>query len=55
MMKVKNENLRRFPNFDAAQHFAALRSVIATARKQRCNILRTLTRDASSLINALPA
>jgi len=55
MMKVKMKISGGFRTFDAAQDFAALRSVIATARKQRWNILQTLTRDASSLINALPA
>ena len=55
MMKVKMKISGGFRTFDAAQDFAALRSVIATARKQRWNILQTLTRDAPSLINALPA
>ena len=55
MMKVKMKISGAFRTFDAAQDFAALRSVIATARKQGWNILQTLTRDAPSLINALPA
>jgi transposase len=55
MMKVKMKISGAFRTFDAAQRFAALRSVIATARKQGWNILQTLTRDAPSLINALPA
>jgi transposase len=55
MMKVKMKISGAFRTFDAAQDFATLRSVIATARKQGHNILQTLTRDASSLINALPA
>jgi transposase len=54
-MKVKMKISGAFPTFDAAQDFAALRSVIATARKQASNILQTLTRHAPSLINALPA
>lgn len=55
MMKVKMKISGAFRTFNAAQDFAALRSVIATARKQRWNILQTLTRDAPSLINTLPA
>ena len=54
MMRVKMKISGAFRTFDAAQDFAALRSIVATARKQRCNILQTLTRDAPSLINALP-
>jgi transposase len=54
MMKVKMKISGAFRTFDAAQDFAALRSVIATARKQGWNILQTLTRAAPSLINALP-
>src|SRR5882757_8504495 len=50
MMKVKMKISGAFRTFDAAQDFAALRSVITTARKQGWNILQTLTRDASSLI-----
>jgi transposase len=55
MMKVKMKISGAFRTFDAAQDFAALRSIIATARKQGWNILQTLTRDAPSLVNALPA
>ena len=55
MMKVKMKISGAFRTFDAAQDFAALRSIIATARKQRWNILQTLTRDAPSLVNALQA
>jgi transposase len=55
MMKVKMKISGAFRTFDAAQDFATLRAVIATARKQGWNILQTLTRDAPSLINALPA
>lgn len=55
MMKVKMKISGAFRTFDAAQNFAALRSVIATARKQGWNILQTLTRDSSALISALPA
>ena len=55
MMKVKMKISGAFPTFDPAQDFAALRSVIATARKQGWNILQTLTRDPPSLINAFPA
>ena len=42
MMKVKMKISGGFRTFDGAQAFAALRSVIATARKQRQNILQTL-------------
>ena len=55
MMKVKMKISGAFRTFDAAQDFATLRSVIATARKQGWNILQTLTRDPPALINALPA
>jgi transposase len=55
MMKVKMKISGAFRTFDAAQDFATLRSVIATARKQGWSILQTLTREPSSLINALPA
>ena len=55
MMKVKMKISGAFRTFGAAQDFAMLRSVIATARKRGWNILQTLTRDAPSLINALPA
>jgi transposase len=54
MMKVKMKISGAFRTFAAAQDFAALRSVIATARKLEWNILQTLTRNPSSLINALP-
>ena len=43
MMKVKMKISGAFRTFDAAQDFATLRSVIATARKQGWNILQTLT------------
>ena len=55
MMKVKMKISGAFRTFDAAQDFAALRSIIATARKQGWNILQTLTRDPPSLVNDLPA
>jgi Transposase IS66 family len=55
MMKVKMKISGAFRTSDAAQDFAALRSVIPAARKQRSNVLQTLTRHASSPINALPA
>ena len=49
MMKVKMKISGAFRTFDAAQDFATLRSVIATARQQGWNILQTLTPDASNL------
>jgi transposase len=53
MMKVKMKISGAFRTFDAAQDFAALRSVIATARKQGWNILQTLAAQPNQLIQAL--
>jgi transposase len=45
MMKVKMKISGGFRTEQGAQAFAALRSVVATARKQRQNILQTLAAD----------
>ncbi len=50
MMKVKMKISGAFRTFKGATQFAALRSVVATARKQRCNILRALTANPHALI-----
>ncbi len=55
MMKVKMKISGGFRTPEAAQAFAALRSVIATARKQRKTILQALAADPQSLANALTA
>ena len=53
MMKVKMKISGAFRIFEAACDFAALRSVVATARKRRWNILQTLTARPHALIHAL--
>ena len=55
MMKVKMKISGGFRTSDGAKTFAALRSVISTARKQGWNILHTLTKPAKNLIADLPA
>ena len=55
MMKVKMNISGAFRIFEAACDFAALRSVVATARKRRWNILQTLTARPHALIRALAA
>jgi transposase len=55
MMKVKMKISGGFRTKRGAQAFAALRSVIATARKQRQNILQTLAQDPKILANAIAA
>ncbi len=55
MMKVKMKISGAFRIFEAACDFAALRSVVATARKRRWNILQTLTARPHALIRALAA
>jgi len=51
MMKISGA----FRTFKGAADFAALRSVVATARKQGWNILQTLTDDPQALILGLTA
>jgi transposase len=55
MMKVKMKISGGFRTTAGARTFARLRSVIATARKQGWNILKTLTANPASLIHALAA
>jgi transposase len=55
MMKVKMKISGAFRTFKGAADFAALRSVVATARKQGCNILQTLTARPHALILSLTA
>ena len=55
MMKVKMKISGAFRTLEGAHAFAALRSVIATARKQRKNILQTLAADPTALANPIAA
>jgi hypothetical protein len=56
MMKVKMKISGGFRTHQqGAQAFAALRSVVATARKQRQNILQTLAADPQVIANAIAA
>jgi transposase len=55
MMKVKMKISGGFRTPEGAQAFAALRSVIATARKQRQNILNVLAADPTALAIAIAA
>jgi len=55
MMKIKMKISGAFRTFKGAADFAALRSVVATARKQGWNILQTLTDDPQALILGLTA
>lgn len=55
MMKVKMKISGGFRTCEGAQAFAALRSVIATARKQRKTILQALAADPTALANAIAA
>jgi transposase len=55
MMKVKMKISGAFRTFKGAADFAALRSVVATARKQACNILQALTAHPQALILSLTA
>jgi transposase len=49
MMKVKMKISAGFRTPEGAHAFAVLRSVIATARKQRRNILQTLALNPNTL------
>jgi transposase len=55
MMKVKMKISGAFRTFKGAADFAALRSVVATARKQGLNILHALTAHPHALILSLAA
>ena len=54
MMKVKMK-IPRLRTFKGAADFAALRSVVATARKHALNILQALTAQPRDLILSLAA
>ena len=54
-MMVKMKISGAFRTFEAACDFAAVRSVVATARKRGWNILQTLTARPHSLIQAMAA
>jgi len=55
MMKVKMKISGAFRTFEGAADFAALRSVVATARKRGWSILHILTAQPHALIQALSA
>jgi len=55
MMKVKMKISGAFRTFAGAARFAALRSVVSTARKQGWNILQTLAASPLALIQSLAA
>ena len=50
MMKVQQKISGGFRSADGAKNFAAIRSVLSTARKQGWNMLKTLIGDPSALI-----
>jgi hypothetical protein len=53
MMKVKMKISGAFRTFEGAQAFAALRSILATARKRQWNILETISENPNRLCQAL--
>ena len=55
MMKVKMKISGSFRTLAGAQIFARLRSVVSTARKNRCNILQILTASPAQIIQTLAA
>ena len=55
MMKVKMKISGGFRTHSGAETFATLRSILSTARKQRWNILKTLTSPPNALKIALSA
>jgi transposase len=55
MMKVKMKISGGFRTPEGAHAFATLRSVIATARKQRQNILHALAANQTALPNPIAA
>jgi transposase len=55
MMKVKMKISGAFRTFKGAADFVALRSVVATARKQGLNILQALTAHPHALVLSLTA
>jgi transposase len=54
MMKLRQKISGGFRSHDGAKDFSVVRSLISTARKQRWDILQTLTRDPIQLIADLP-
>ena len=55
MTKVKMKISGSFRTFEGAGVFVRLRSVVSTARKQGCNILRALTENPANLLAAIAA
>jgi transposase len=55
MTKVKMKISGAFRTFEGAGLFVRLRSIVSTARKQGCNILRALTSTPANLLTALAA
>jgi transposase len=55
MMKVKMKISGSFRTLEGAQIFATLRSILSTARKHACNILRTLAAYPDQIILAFAA
>jgi transposase len=55
MIKVKMKISGSFRTLEGAQIFAILRSVVSTARKQGCNILRTLAAPPNQIMLAFAA
>jgi transposase len=53
MMKVKMKISGAFRTFEGAQAFAALRSILATARKRQWDILETISENPNRLCQAL--
>lgn len=53
MTKVKMKISGSFRAFEGAGVFVRLRSIVSTARKQGCNILKVLTSTPASLLIAL--
>ena len=50
MMKLRQKISGGFRSEDGAKDFAVIRSVLSTASKQGCNMLRTLTADPGRLV-----
>jgi transposase len=55
MMKVKMKISGSFRTLEGAQIFAILRSIVSTARKQGCNIFRTLAAPPNQIMLAFAA
>ena len=53
MTKVKMKISGCLRTFDGADVFVRLRSIVSTARKQRLNILQTLTKNPATLLAAI--